>query len=275
MNTGVLDPPADEDQGPLVARGAKAGFAEAAAERRIAELEAALALAESEVRSFDGTIQDMFPPEVFGERSLTLPKTGFEESDFLRLVTFLFALEEDVRFWIGDALNQGEVMFGDAVWQALSERWSYRTIMEYRRVCKGLTKKLRLRNVDWSHFKFVVDVTDSDGVPDRDEQMRILRIARDNADWSTRDTDMECRRVRARLRGETGPTEDDGIDHTSTGVDDPLAKMARWQITVYSMNKHAQVEQYIEALMDDVQTKLEEIGVSRSEVSLARRAPTE
>ncbi len=266
---------AEKTDGPVKALETRAKIQEAAAARRIEELEAALARAQAEVDKFDGNKAEMFPPEIFAERALKLPKAGFEEQDFLRLISFLMGLEEDVRFWIGDALNQGEAIFGEAVWQALSTKWSYRTISEYRRVCARLPRKLRLRNVDWAHFKYVADVTDADGAPDREEQKRILRLARDNADWTTRMTEAECNRVKARLRGMPEPGgQEVEPDSTATGVVDPLTEMVQWKLTVHALNRHAEVEELMARHEQEIRDELKELGVTRSEVSMTRRNPT-
>ena len=255
-------------EAPTVAQEAKAAWNEAEKERRIRELEQLLAQAQRDAAK--GSAADSpFDPEIFQPTHLAL-KGELDEATWARLWFMLEGMEGSLPFWIGDALVMGEKLFDDTMWQYIGEKFEWKTVIEHQRICARLPRKYRVKGVAWSHHKYVADVTDDVGAPDRNEQLRILRAVRDEG-WTTEVTRRECQVVKARLRGEELPaTVTDGADgDDTTGA----ARSATWTITVEVTNRKRDTEKIMADHENGIREDLERAGVT-GVVTLRRRNAT-
>ncbi len=85
---------------------------------------------------------------------LTDPDLGFE--DFEAICYMLGALHEAVRFAIGDAIVQGEALYGEAAYQAFERfQLSEEAMKEYVRVAQRVPRSRRRKGLSWSHHRAV------------------------------------------------------------------------------------------------------------------------
>lgn len=100
------------------------------------------------------------------------PDTTYEEFESTCFV--LGKMHEAVRFAIGDAIIQGEQLFGEEVYQALEAlHLSEEAKREYVRVASRVPRSLRRKNLSWSHHRAVA------ALPTYDEKRSWLKRAYD------------------------------------------------------------------------------------------------
>ncbi len=76
--------------------------------------------------------------------------------DFAHLCSILGAMHEAVRFAIGDAILQGEHLFGERSYQAFeSFQLSEEAMKEYVRVAQRVPRARRRKGLSWSHHRAV------------------------------------------------------------------------------------------------------------------------
>ena len=82
------------------------------------------------------------------------PELTFD--DFEYLCTTLGALHQAVRFAIGDAIIQGEHLFGESSYQAFERfQLSEEAMKEYVRVAQRVPRARRRAGLSWSHHRAV------------------------------------------------------------------------------------------------------------------------
>lgn len=76
--------------------------------------------------------------------------------DFEHLCAILGAMHEAVRFAIGDAIIQGEYLFGEKSFQAFERfQLSEEAMKEYVRVAQRVPRARRMKGLSWSHHRAV------------------------------------------------------------------------------------------------------------------------
>lgn len=79
-----------------------------------------------------------------------------EYEDFAHLCSILGAMHEAVRFAIGDAILQGEHLFGERSYQAFEKfQLSEEAMKEYVRVAQRVPRSRRRKGLSWSHHRAV------------------------------------------------------------------------------------------------------------------------
>ncbi len=82
------------------------------------------------------------------------PDLPFE--DFEHLCSILGAMHEAVRFAIGDAIIQGEYMYGEPAYSAFERfQLSEEAMKEYVRVAQRVPRARRRKGLSWSHHRAV------------------------------------------------------------------------------------------------------------------------
>lgn len=82
------------------------------------------------------------------------PDLAYE--DFEQICYVLGTLHEAVRFAIGDAIVQGEVLYGDQAFQAFERfQLSEEAMKEYVRVAQRVPRSRRRKGLSWSHHRAV------------------------------------------------------------------------------------------------------------------------
>ena len=104
--------------------------------------------------------------------------------DFTHICWMLGRFHEAVRFAIGDALIQGEALYGQLAFQAFEAlQLSEEGRTEYRRVAEAVPISVRRKGLSWSHHRAVAALKkpgpDGFPVPDREAQKRWLKRAAD------------------------------------------------------------------------------------------------
>ncbi len=110
-------------------------------------------------------------------RDPNLPYERFED-----LCAALGGMSTAVKFAIGDAIVQGEMLYGQRAFQAFELlNLSEAGMMEYVRVAQAMPKSIRRKGVSWSHHRALIAETkkgkDEHGLPvyDRDAQRTWLK----------------------------------------------------------------------------------------------------
>ena len=85
---------------------------------------------------------------------ITDPNLSYGE--FEHLCSVLGALHEAVRFAIGDAIIQGEALYGESAYQAFEAfQLSEEAMKEYVRVAQRVPRSRRKKGLSWSHHRAV------------------------------------------------------------------------------------------------------------------------
>ena len=85
---------------------------------------------------------------------ITDPNLSYGE--FEHLCGVLGALHEAVRFAIGDAIIQGEALYGESAYQAFEAfQLSEEAMKEYVRVAQRVPRSRRKKGLSWSHHRAV------------------------------------------------------------------------------------------------------------------------
>ena len=85
---------------------------------------------------------------------LTDPDLPYEEFEHICFV--LGALHQAVRFAIGDAIIQGEALYGHSAFQAFERfQLSEEAMREYVRVAQRVPRSRRRKGLSWSHHRAV------------------------------------------------------------------------------------------------------------------------
>ena len=85
---------------------------------------------------------------------LTDPDLPYER--FETICYMLGALHEAVRFAIGDAIIQGEALYGESAYQAFERfQLSEEAMKEYVRVAQRVPRSRRRKGLSWSHHRAV------------------------------------------------------------------------------------------------------------------------
>ena len=114
-------------------------------------------------------------------------------SEFEHLCGVLGALHEAVRFAIGDAIIQGEHLFGESAYQAFERfQLSEEAMKEYVRVAQRVPRSRRKKGLSWSHHRAVAALEPA-------AQKEWLKRAADE--------DLSHHELRAVLRNGTDPQE--------------------------------------------------------------------
>jgi len=120
---------------------------------------------------------------------ITDPDLSYGE--FEHLCGVLGALHEAVRFAIGDAIIQGEHLFGESAYQAFERfQLSEEAMKEYVRVAQRVPRSRRKKGLSWSHHRAVAALEPA-------EQKEWLKRAADE--------EMSHHDMRAALRNGTDP----------------------------------------------------------------------
>jgi len=92
---------------------------------------------------------------------LTDPDLPYER--FEDLCYMLGALHEAVRFAIGDAIIQGEALYGETAYQAFERfQLSEEAMKEYVRVAQRVPRSRRRKGLSWSHHRAVAALPPTD-----------------------------------------------------------------------------------------------------------------
>ena len=87
---------------------------------------------------------------------LHLSQPDLPYATFEALCLMLGKLHEAVRFAIGDAIIQGEVLFGEAAYQSFERfQLSEEAMKEYVRVAQRVPRSRRRKGLSWSHHRAV------------------------------------------------------------------------------------------------------------------------
>ncbi len=87
---------------------------------------------------------------------LTLRDPELSYDDFENLCHVLGQLHEAVRFAIGDAILQGESLYGEQAFQAFERfQLSEEAMKEYVRVAQRVPRARRRKGLSWSHHRAV------------------------------------------------------------------------------------------------------------------------
>ncbi len=87
---------------------------------------------------------------------LTLRDPDLPYEDFENLCHVLGTLHEAVRFAIGDAILQGESLYGEQAFQAFERfQLSEEAMKEYVRVAQRVPRARRRKGLSWSHHRAV------------------------------------------------------------------------------------------------------------------------
>lgn len=98
---------------------------------------------------------------------ITDPDLSYAE--FEHLCGVLGALHEAVRFAIGDAIIQGEALYGESAYQAFERfQLSEEAMKEYVRVAQRVPRARRRKGLSWSHHRAVAALP----APDQKEWLK-------------------------------------------------------------------------------------------------------
>lgn len=127
------------------------------------------------------------------EIGLTLTDPALSYDRFETICYMLGALHEAVRFAIGDAIVQGEHLFGESAYQAFEKfQLSEEAMKEYVRVAQRVPRSRRRKGLSWSHHRAVASL-------EAPEQKKWLKRAVDEG--------MSHHDMRAALRNGTAPVD--------------------------------------------------------------------
>ena len=162
---------------------------------RIAELEEQLAAMENELDAQDRLSLELFPAELFQNR--TLDTSGLDPEDprgFAQLIHVLQRIEDGVQFWLGDAMLWGESVFSDEVWSFITDRYKFKTLLNVRRICSILTPSERKDDVGWSVHRVIAE-----SFPDskRERGKALTRAVK--GEWTYSEASAYCKTRRAEL----------------------------------------------------------------------------
>jgi hypothetical protein len=91
----------------------------------------------------------------FERTGLSIPH-GLAFERWEMLVEELLAVEQGQRWWLGDALNYGESIYGEKYAQAIDlSGLSYDTLADYCYVARNVARATRRECLSWSHHKVV------------------------------------------------------------------------------------------------------------------------
>jgi hypothetical protein len=101
-------------------------------------------------------------PGEYTNLSLTLP-TVMSIDDWLELCKRLERLSVSSRFWLGDALLQGEDLFDEEHYQVYDELEAQEgTLKNYAWVAEQVPPPIRKDDVEWAEYKEIAAIKDSD-----------------------------------------------------------------------------------------------------------------
>lgn len=102
------------------------------------------------------TVPALSQDYTLSEIGLTLTDPDLSYERFETICYMLGALHEAVRFAIGDAIIQGEALFGERSYQAFERfQLSEEAMREYVRVAQRVPRSRRRKGLSWSHHRAV------------------------------------------------------------------------------------------------------------------------
>jgi len=141
-------------------------------------------------------VTDLALPDAHSHLSgvaLRITDPNLSYGEFEHLCGVLGALHEAVRFAIGDAIIQGEHLFGESAYQAFERfQLSEEAMKEYVRVAQRVPRSRRKKGLSWSHHRAVAALEPA-------AQKEWLKRAADE--------EMSHHDMRAALRNGTDPQE--------------------------------------------------------------------
>jgi hypothetical protein len=104
-------------------------------------------------------VTDLALPDAHWDLSgvgLRITDPNLSYGEFEHLCGVLGALHEAVRFAIGDAIIQGEALYGETAYQAFEAfQLSEEAMKEYVRVAQRVPRSRRKKGLSWSHHRAV------------------------------------------------------------------------------------------------------------------------
>jgi len=145
-----------------------------------------------------------FPAEVTPTQLSLFGDLKYEEWD--QTLFKIAQVGDGARWWLGDALNYGDMHFGEVYTQAASETGlTEDTIQRYMYVASRLSPVNRIKELTWSHHREVAKCPEG-------EQIRWLKLALDKS-W----TIQELKEAMRKKGQKTASEEDDGQQDLDKG----------------------------------------------------------
>jgi hypothetical protein len=100
-------------------------------------------------------------PGQYSNLSLELP-TDLPIDDWLELCERLNQSITNYQFWLGDAINHGEAIYGDEYYQLFDHIEAEEgTLRNYAYVARQILPSMRREGIDWTHYREIAPIKDT------------------------------------------------------------------------------------------------------------------